>query len=67
MIDKVVAVGIVVFCGVVLSYSDFGNQPKVYDCTENLNKYPADIQIECRQLIEEFRRQQEKKDSKIYI
>ena len=67
MIDRFIIAGIIFVSAVVLAYSDFGNQSKVYDCTENLNTYPKHIADECRQLIEEFRRQQEKKDSKIYI
>ena len=69
MIERIMVAGIIIFSAVVLAYSDFGNQGKVYDCTiaEFHPDYPKEVKEECRQLIEEYRRQQEKKDSKIYI
>lgn len=69
MIDKIIIVGIVFFCAVVLAYTDFGNQGRVYDCgmAEWHPDIPTQVKEECRRLRDEYRRQEEKKDSKIYI
>lgn len=67
MRDRVVTVSLIIFAVVVFWFTEVGGEARVYDCTGNLNKYPKEIAAECRQLIEEYRRQEEKRDSKIYI
>lgn len=69
MVDKILVVGMIIVSAVILSYSDFGNQGRVYDCSlaEFHPDYPKEVKEECRKLIEEYRRQEEKRDSKIYI
>ena len=67
MIDKIIVIGIIIFSAVALAYTEFNTQAKVYDCTSNLNAYPKHIADECRHLLEEYRRYEEKKNSKTYI
>ena len=67
MIARTVTISLIVFAVVVFWYTDFGAEAKVYDCTANLNNYPKHIATECQQLIDEYRRQEEKKESIIYI
>ncbi len=69
MIDKIIVISIIIFCAVVLSYTDFGNQGRVYNCSlaEFHPDYPKEVKEECRKLIDDYRRHEEKKDSKIYI
>jgi predicted nucleic acid-binding protein len=65
--EKLIVVTLIIFSALALTYSDFSSQRIIYDCTLNLNLYPKEIANECRQLIEEYRRQEEQKSSKIYI
>ena len=67
MIDRIIIISLIIFAAIVFWTTDFGAEARVYDCTGNLNKYPRHVAEECRGLIEEFRRHEEKKDSKIYI
>jgi hypothetical protein len=69
MIDRIIIAGIILFSAVILSYSDFGSQGRVYDCgmAEWHPDIPNQVKEECRRLRDEYRRQEEKKDSKIYI
>ena len=69
MMDRIIVAVIIIFSAVILSYSDFGTQGKVYNCSmaEFHPDYPKAIKEECRQLLEEYRRHEEKKNSKTYI
>ncbi len=67
MKDRVITISLIIFAVIVFWHTDFTAEARVYDCTGNLNKYPRHVAEECRELIEEFRRQEEQKGSKIYI
>lgn len=67
MRDRIIILVIVFLSAMVLVYTDFGNQTRVYDCTGNLNSYPKEVIEECKKLIDEYHRHHNKKDSKIYI
>lgn len=67
MKDRIITMSLIIFAVIVFWFSNAGYEGKVYDCTSNLNNYPKDIAEECRQLIDDYRRQEEKRDSKIYI
>ena len=67
MIDRSITISLIIFAVIVFWFTDFGVQAKVYDCTADLNTYPRHIADECQQLIDEYRRQEEKKESIIYI
>ena len=67
MKDRIVIVSLIIFAVIVFWHTDFSAEAHIYDCTGNLNKYPRYVAEECRGLIEEFRRQEEQKGSKIYI
>lgn len=56
MIDRILVVGIIIISAVILSYSDFGVQGKVYDCTlaEISSDYPIEVKNECRRLLKEY-------------
>ena len=67
MKDRIIITSLIIFAAVVFWTTNFGLEARVYDCTGDLNKYPKHVAEECRELIEEFRRQEENKGSKIYI
>lgn len=67
MLDRTITISIMIFIVLAIVYTDYSTQAKVYDCTGNLDRYPKAVAQECRELIEEFRRQEEQKGSKIYI
>ncbi len=68
MKDRIITASIIIFAVMVFWFAD-SPQGRVYDCTlaEWHPDYPKEVKEECRQLNDEYRRQQEKKDSKIYI
>jgi len=69
MVDKIIILTIIIISAFILAYTDFGTQGKVYNCSiaEFHPDYPKEVKEECRRLIEEYRRQEEKKENKIYI
>ena len=69
MIDRTITISLIIFAVLVFWFTDFGSQGKVYDCSlaEIHPDYPIFVKEECRKLKEQYRKQEEIKNDKIYI
>jgi hypothetical protein len=69
MKERIVVLSVIVVSIIILIFTDFGKEGRVYDCgmAEWQPDIPIQVKEECRRLRNEYRKLEEQKENKIYI